>query len=306
MESYRTAEEMKSNYEDALIYNGEGKIEGDAVTETAFMTARQFAELTHGSFAQRFYQALLEKTNRVDNPPQLIDTPHFMELREQSSRVVLKDLVEKEGVTQIVELGAGFCSTSVDFLTSQDGLKVNKYIENDFEGKVLDVKQQIVNETLGGIPLSFIPGNVLDQSFWDKVEQNLSEGEHTAIFCQGLLQYLSKEQLGQLLGYAKTILASRGGVFFHEDILKYHPELREDPSFTFITQSLKRITDKKALDELMTQEEATQFYESEGFEVSRVPEQAKFSMDLYSENARKGAEELTKANLKMWLLRPKS
>lgn len=302
----RTPEEMKANYERALTNYGDedlskdGTMEKDQVFPTAFITARCFAEQTNIPNAKALYASFCDQMGFVkgENEPDQIDTPHFMELRYLSTEKVIKEAVENGGVSQVVELASGFTPHSVNLLNSVGGIK--NYIENDFAVN-LDVKKKAVNNFIGGIPIAFVPGNAVASETWGKIEAQLSDGP-VAIFCEGLMMYLSREQQVEFFNNIKEILKKKGGFFMHEDILKYHPELKENPRFARITNKLKAISSNTALDESFTQESVTRFYESLGFIVERVPEDVELSIDSYPEHTRENARELQGAGFQMWKL----
>ncbi len=302
----RTSEEMKMNYERALVNYGDedlskdGTAEKDKVFPTAFITARCFAEQTNIPNAKELYTSFCDQMGFVkgENEPDQIDTPHFMELRYLSTEKVIREAVEKGEVEQVVELASGFTPHSVNLLNSEKGIR--NYIENDFAVN-LDVKKKAVNNFVGGIPVAFIPGNAVAPETWGKIEAQLGDGP-VAIFCEGLMMYLSREQQVEFFNNIKEVLKKRGGFFMHEDILKYHPELKENPKFARITNKLKAISSNTALDEIFTQEGVTQFYESQGFTVERVPEDVPLSINSYPEHVREDATELQKAGFQMWKL----
>ncbi len=302
----RTPEEMKKNYEGALVNYGDedpskdGMIERDKVFPTAFITARCFAEQTDIPNAKELYESFCAQMGFVkgENEPDQIDTPHFMELRYLSTEKVIKEAVEKGEVKQVIELASGFTPHSVNLLGSVEGIK--RYVENDLAVN-LDVKKKVVNDFVGGIPVVFVPGNALSSETWEKIDSTLIDGP-VAIFCEGLMMYLSREQQVEFFGNIKKVLKEKGGFFMHEDILKYHPELKANPRLARVTNKLKTITSNSALDESFTQEGITQFYRSLGFVVERVPEDVSLSIASYPEHVREGAKELQEAGFKMWKL----
>lgn len=307
MENFsRKPEEMKANYEGALTHYGDedptkdGTQERDKVFPTAFITARCFAEQTNIPHARELYDAFIEKMGFAKEISELkpIDTPHFMELRYLSSEKIIREALEAGEIGQVIELASGFTPHSVNLLTSESGIK--KYIDNDFPVNS-KIKQEVVNNFVGGIPVLFVPGNILDGKTWEKFEEQLGN-EPVAIFCEGLMMYLSREDQIVFLNNIKKILEKQGGFFMHEDILKYHPELKQNPRFARITSQLKSISSNSALDEVFTQEDIQKFYEEQGFVVDRVDEDVPLSIDTYPEHTRENAKELAGAGFKMWKL----
>jgi len=307
MENFsRTPEEMKSNYEGALTHYGDedptkdGTQEKDRVFPTAFITARCFAEQTTIPHAKELYEAFIEKMGFAKEISGMkpIDTPHFMELRYLSTEKIIKAAVEAGEIGQVIELAAGFTPHSVNLLTSENGIE--RYIENDFPVNS-KIKQGVVNDFVGGIPVKFVPGNILDDGTWKKFEEQLGN-KPVAIFCEGLMMYLSREDQIVLLKNVRTVLEKQSGFFMHEDILKYHPELKQNPRFARITSQLKSVSSNAALDEVFTQEGIQKFYEEQGFVVERIAEDAPLSIDSYPEHTRENARELSDAGFKMWKL----
>ncbi len=300
----RSSEEMRANYERAQVFYGnedpskDGTHEKDRVAPTAFMTARSFAEQTNIPHAKELYEAFLAKAGFIkgENELKAIDTPHFMELRYLSSEKVIKEALEKGEIGQIIELASGFTPHSVNLLTSEPNIET--YIENDFLVNS-KVKQEVINEFIGGIPVKFIPGNILEGDTWERFEKHLGE-KPVAIFCEGLMMYLSREQQIELFSRVKKLLKKYGGFFMHEDMLKYHPELKDDPRFSWIVPMLKSVSSNTALTESYSQEDLTRFYEEQGFKVERVPEDVPLSLERYPEQA-ENAKTLQQA-FKMWKL----
>lgn len=307
MENFsRTSPEMEGNYKRALTHYGDedptkdGTQERDRVFPTAFITARCFAEQTNVPHARELYNAFIEKMDIAKEVSELkpIDTPHFMELRYLSSEKIIREALKAGEIGQVIELASGFTPHSINLLMSESGIK--RYIENDFPVNS-KIKQEVVNNFIGGIPVMFIPGNILDDETWEKFEEQLVDTP-AVIFCEGLMMYLSREDQIVLLDKIKKILKKRGGFFMHEDILKYHPELKQNPRFASITSQIKSASGNSALDEVFTQEGIRKFYEEQGFFVERVDEDVPLSIDIYPEHARENAKELLEAGFKMWKL----
>ncbi len=301
----RTPEEIRKNSERANAdfgetSEGDGTKEKDSVFPTAFMTARCFAEQTQIPNAKELYKIFLEKSGLEKEINALGDirTPHFMELRYLMTEKILRSSLENGEISQVIELASGFTPHSINMLSTEQ--EIETYIENDFAVN-LKMKQLAVNDFISGIPVVFIPGNVVDSTTWSKFEGQL-EDKPVGIFCEGLMMYLSRDAQVKLLKNVKELLTKYGGYFMHEDILKYHPELKENPRFNRITSQLKKVSGAGALDESFSQEDITKFYEEQGFSVERVEEKAELSIDTYPEDVREDAVELLNAGFKMWKL----
>ena len=272
---FRAPEEMKDNYREAQVFHGDrdhvkdGSHEIDNVLSTAFMTARCFAEQTNIPYAKELYEGLCGAKGFVkgEYEPKKIDTPHFLENRYFRSREELHKSLENGEITQVIEIGSGFTPHSIDMLTSEKNLK--RYVENDFSAN-LEIKQSVVNKLIGGLPVRFVAGSILDEKTWGKLKEQLVDGP-VGIFCEGLIMYLSRDQQIQLLEHVKDLLRERGGFFMFEDPFKYHKGLNE-PRFSGLTSTLKDASNNEALKELYSQEEADDFYRRLGFNVRRVPE----------------------------------
>lgn len=302
----RGPEDMEKNSKEAMILHRSGKKEADGTNEkdlvysTAFMAARNFAEQTNIPYAKEIYLALSKKMgfNEKDQP-KLVGAPHFLELRYLSTEKVLAEAVANGEARQVLELASGFTPHSINVCTLIPGIE--NYIENDFEVN-LRIKQELINEQIAGIPVKFCSGNILEEETWDIFEDSLRGGP-VAIFSEGLIMYLSDDELIKLLKNVARVLSKHGGFFLHEDMLKYHPELRDDERFSKITAMLKSASKNEAIsDARFTQEGAEDFYEELGFVVDRIPQKVEFSYEKYPEDAKLAAEQLKSANFRMWKL----
>lgn len=328
----RTPEEMKENYENSIIYFGD-KDPGTAGSEkgvrfTAFATSKLLANyLTEDqNFAKRLYDNGMKEIGSSEKIPDT-GSPYFLELRYKSSEAVIAKMIEKFGPIQVVELASGFTPHGLS-VTSKSP-EVKKWIDNDFEAS-LAVKQKVVNDMVGGLPIEYVPGSVLEQGTWDKIDSRLIPGLPVVIFCEGLIMYFTKEEREKFYSFIHGVLDKHDGCFFHEDVLKYQKgnkvieEGRSKDDFLCITQQIKEISggqNNPALDEFYTQDEVTKEYEDSNFTIERVPERdiATLSFDKYPEekeiktptiqhtlHPRQAGSDLLEANFKMWVLYPKS
>lgn len=309
----RQPEELETDHKKAQTVDNGGKDlikdwlnEKNRVISTAFITARCFAEQTGIPRAKELYEVLSQKLDFAKEnkgiEPEQIDAPHFMELRYKSTEKVIRDALKKGEIDRVLELASGFTPHSLS-LSSENNLEL--YIENDLPAN-LKIKQGIVNEFIGGLPVRFVAGNVLDENTWEKFAEQLG-GKPVAVFCEGLMMYLSRDQQARLLGHVKRFLQKNGGFFMHEDMFKYHPEFEGNPRFSAITSKLKKASGSDvALDESFSQEDVTRFYEDQGFCVKRIAEDVPLNFNEYPANVRRDAEEdikvLKAAGYSMWKL----
>ena len=327
-EFYRMPEEMKGNYQAALEKHGGqdaskmGHEKG--VRSTAFITAKLISEYIPGStgLAKRFYDSAIERIKPVGGIPDA-GAPYFIELRYKSTEKLTGSMIERFGEIQVIELASGFTTHGLSM--THDHPQIKKWIDNDF-GASLDIKQDIVNDMVAGMPIEYIPGSALDQATWEKFRQNLIPEVPVVIFCEGLMMYFTKEERDDFFNNLKSLLAIHEGVFFHEDLLKYQKgnqeieQGRSKDDFACMTKQVKEIggnQNNQALDEFYTQDEVTKEYESRGFKVERYEESklATLSLDRYPEEVqidtptirhtmhpRQNGEDLLKADFRMWVL----
>lgn len=135
---------------------------------------------------------------------------------------------------QIVELGAGFTPHYLNLKT-----KILKYIEVEF-----DVNSSLKKEIIGEIKppsndLIFISGDILDESTWIKIKDNLDPHYPVVIFSEGVIaQYFNTEQKAQISTFIKDLLTVQGSAFVLDDTLRNHPELHNNP---IIAEGMARI-----------------------------------------------------------------
>lgn len=135
---------------------------------------------------------------------------------------------------QIVELGAGFTPHYLNLKT-----KVLKYIEVEF-GVNSSLKKEIINEIKPVVDdLVFISGDILDESTWKAVKENLNPHYPVIIFSEGVIaQYFNVEQKKAVSLFIQDLLSVEGSAFVLDDTLRNHPELHSNP---IITEGMKRI-----------------------------------------------------------------
>lgn len=323
----RSSEEMKQNYESSLAYFGDKdpKTAGfeKGVRATAFATAKLLAEFVEdeGELAKRFYENGMELIKPEGEVPET-GSPYFIELRYKSSEKIISQMAEKFGEIQVVELASGFTPHGMSMTMRRP--EVKKWIDNDFEAS-LSIKQNVVNNIAGGMPIEYVPGSVLEQTTWDKIESRLDQDLPVVVFCEGLMMYFTKEDRQKFYNHIHQIIGKHGGAFFHEDILKYQKDNEEiergrsSDDFRCITQQIREISggqNNPALGEFYTQEEVASEYEENGFNIERVSERdlAELSLDKYPEekkiktatidhtlHPRQNGEDLLKADFKMWI-----
>lgn len=135
---------------------------------------------------------------------------------------------------QIVELGAGFTPHYLNLKT-----KVLKYIEVEF-GVNSNLKKEIINEIKPvGDDLVFISGDILDESTWKAVKENLDPHCPVIVFSEGVIaQYFNVEQKKAVSLFIRDLLNVEGSAFVLDDTLRNHPELHSNP---IIAEGMKRI-----------------------------------------------------------------
>ena len=326
---HRTNEEMKANYEAALVDHGEkdphntGAEKG--VRATAFVTAKMISDYVPGSIgmAKSFYNAAIERIKPEGEIPD-VGAPYFIELRYKSTEEIIKKMIENFGEIQVVELASGFTAHGLSMTSEHKGIK--KWIDNDFEAS-LKVKQDVTTGFVGGLPIEYVPGSVLEEATWTKIKQQLLPDVPVVIFCEGLMMYFTKTEREIFFDKIKKLLEGREGIFMHEDLLKYQKDNKEitegrsAEDFAYMTKQIKQIggnQNNEALNELLGQDEVTNEYKGYGFDVERYRENdlATLSLEKYPEelktntpglpahvmHPRQNGEDLIKADFKMWTL----
>ena len=304
--------EIKPEKEPQILYDGEkepAKDELPKISLTALMTARGLNELPDMPCAKEIYTGLCQMLGLYgEKEPQKIDALYPLYARHRNSEEILRKAIEEEGIVQVIEIGAGFAAHS---LTLSKYLK--KYVEIDLPANS-KIKRAIVDEFIGDMPIEFVAGDIFDEKTWDNLEEQLVEGP-VAIFCEGLIMYLPREQQTQFLSRVEKILRKKGGFFMHEDPDKYHQEIESDKGsdnrrFSELKSKLINVSGSEALKESYAQEEITDFYKRLGFDVERRPEVAKDDrsrIDRYPQDGKAGAmadlEAMEKADYRTWILR---
>lgn len=331
IEYNRTSEEIKKNYEASLKKHGNKNVQNSGVEKgvraTAFVTAKLVSEYIPGSLgiAKTFYNAAIE---RLENGTKVPDAgaPYFIELRYKSTEKIIQKMIERFGEIQVVELASGFTSHGLSMIHENQDIK--KWIDNDFEAS-LDIKQDVANSLVSGAPIEYVPGDALDKKTWDKIKSLLLSGIPVVVFCEGLMMYLNKEEREVFFSNIVDILDTNGGVFMHEDLLKYQKGNKEIESgrsaedFACMTKQVKEISgnqNNKALDEFYSQDEVVKEYTDYGFNIERFDESelASLSLDRYPKEVfiktptidhvmhpQQNGEDLLKAGFKMWVLNKK-
>ena len=326
---YRTPEEMKANYYASLEDHSDENLGNSGVEKgvraTAFVTAKMISDYIPGStgMSKSFYNAAIERIKPEGEVPD-VGAPYFIELRYKSTEAIIRKFIDKFKEIQVVELASGFTSHGLSMTSEHEGVK--KWIDNDFEAS-LNVKQDVVNSFIGGVPIEYVPGSVFDDATWAKIKLQLLPDVPVVIFCEGLMMYFTKAEREIFFTKIKALLEGYEGIFMHEDLLKYQrdneviAEGRSAEDFAYMTKQIKQIggnQNNAALDELLNQKEVTGEYEGYGFGVERYRENdiATLSLDKYPEelvtntpglpphtmHPRQNGEDLLKADFKMWVL----
>lgn len=187
-----------------------------------------------------------------------------VELRYKSVDAVL----ENHSFTNIVELAAGVSPRGL--IWSRGGGIT--YLETDLPG-ILSEKKQIVSQILGNVPrakLNFLAVEATNRQQFTAMEGLLEDGP-AAILCEGLLPYLGRKEVGQVVANVYELLKSRGGIWITPDIFsgdRLKKILEIDPKVEEVMKAISEHTgrDFKA-NSFVSLESAERFYRDFGFKV---------------------------------------
>lgn len=165
----------------------------------------------------------------------------FPVARFHTNHSVLEFFAEKYGAKlQIIELGAGF---TPHFLTLKT--EIGKYIEVDLETNS-ELKKQIMSEIPHKDNLVFIAGDILEESTWEKIKQEINADNPVVIFSEGVIsQYFNDEQKTKIASLVKNILVADCSCIIFDDTLRNHPELHDHP---LIKEGMSKIVLKSGSD----------------------------------------------------------
>jgi hypothetical protein len=161
--------------------------------------------------------------------------------RFHTNHSVLEFFAKKYGSKlQIIELGAGFTPHFLNLKT-----EIGKYIEVDLETNS-ELKKQIMSEVIHKDNLVFIAGDILEESTWGKIKQEINTDNPVVIFSEGVIsQYFDDEQKMKIASLVKNILVVDGSCIIFDDTLRNHPELHDH---SLIKEGMSKIVLKSGSD----------------------------------------------------------
>lgn len=217
------------------------------------------------------------------------ESSYLAESRYKSSEKIIKNKHFK----QVVELGSGFSPHAINLKKY-----VNKYIEVDFL-RNSKTKQKIISHLFPNNQIIiYLHGNIFQKDVWQKIRKKIDKENKIAIFVEGFMQYTDKIQRKFLLGQIKKVLKKTGGIFFFEDSLTFHPELKKMENLKNLSKKMSRLSGNKNLLKGVSQEELTKEFETEGFQISRI----NAYNDLVSKDYQNSVAKSVISNFKHWQL----
>ena len=179
--------------------------------------------------------------------------------------------LEKSGVNQIFELASGF---------SPRGIKMTKsptvtYVELDLPDK-LKTKVAIVDELIkrGNIKtrndLYFEGGNVISTTDFER-GSNHFKNEPVGVICEGLLRYISKEDIKKLARNIFNLLKHNGGVWITPDIEFFDPKKLTPEEKKYYDDRVQKLGYDVRLNLFKDENEAETFFNECGFHVIKIP-----------------------------------
>jgi len=196
-------------------------------------------------------------------------------------------IIFESGITQVIELGAGFTPHSLN-------MPKVKYIEVDFP-ETIKAKKKIVSKINPLRKVTYISGEIFEDSTWEKIQKHLVK-RPTVVFCEGFMQYTNPQKRKYLTKKILPIIQG-GGIWFFEDSLTFHPEFSNISELRALSERMKRISKNKQLTNYITQEDLTKELESYGLNIQRKPSFNEISSPDYSQEGK-----IVLGNFKNWIL----
>ena len=126
--------------------------------------------------------------------------------------LLFEHLIKASKSRCIVELGAGLSPRGTAYTRDSD----LTYIEVDLP-RMSALKARLVGEAKGENQ-HFLAGNVLDPGLFDRLEQLIRNKGPVAVVAEGLLYYLKRKPLEQMLEDTARLLKQAGGGVFISDL----------------------------------------------------------------------------------------
>lgn len=178
------------------------------IIPTAILTAypRTFSDIP---YSQETFDELQRHYGEIDES--LIVDRLAVELEARSK--LLNKLLAETGVSQVLELAAGFSSRGLVFTSQPD----TEYVELDLPD-LADLKTRIIGN-IAHIPdnLHILGGNALRSSDFDVASQHFDENKPIAVVNEGLLRYLTFDEKAQVANNIRELLERFGGVWISGD-----------------------------------------------------------------------------------------
>jgi O-methyltransferase involved in polyketide biosynthesis len=229
----------------------------------------------------------------------------FFEVRYKS----IAAAILKSGVKQVLELASGLALRGLTFTRDPEMV----YVETDLEG--VTEEKQALNATLAKTHGFTPPGNLhltvanaLDPAQLREATRPFRQGEPVAIITEGLLPYLSAEELEAVAGNVRSLLQEAGGLWITPDFMvKTQIENIPESLQRFrraIADATGRMLHHNAFD---SEADMLAFFERMGLR-AQILKQADEAPEIVSQETLNAASrqiwDKIKPSLKLWLLKP--
>lgn len=142
----------------------------------------------------------------------------------------ITELIRKSGASQVLELASGYSLRGLDLTRSRS----IRYVEADLP-EVIETKRALLEELRREHGTAPSPGHVVtvaDALDLDQVRAAaaaLDQREPLIVLCEGLIQYLSKEELERLATNIRRLLGERAGGSWMTPDFAFKAEARDLP-----------------------------------------------------------------------------
>jgi len=193
----------------------------EKVSMTAKLTAymRQYSDIPFAQDVARYIQAekAIQRLQQAEsfNMDELLWYAPFFEARYKS----IAKIIENQGFQQVLELASGLSLRGLA-MTLRDPVLI--YVETDLP-ELTEQKQALLDELILDGRFSypknhhFTVANALDEVQLKNATQHFQPDQPLAIVTEGLIQYLSREEIEQLAQRVCGLLKTFGGVWITPD-----------------------------------------------------------------------------------------
>ncbi len=170
---------------------------------------------------------------------------------------LINKLIEKQNVTQILELASGY--TSRGLIYSKKGYK---YVEMDLE-EVANNKKRIINELFKkNDNLHIVSGNALNIEDYNRCEKYFDNNK-LVIINEGLLRYLTFDEKKKVAQNIYNMLKKHGGVWITCDVTPKKFIQKQNEQNPTLNDNISIITSRNDLNDRFENEEHIKSFFSE-------------------------------------------